>query len=82
MLQAIQYQALGTVHWGRCWTEAPAAGFAMGIDMDFGRCYWAYVPIGYNYSANKSIVIGKKGTFTHIATNTMKGIKSPIDTLN
>jgi DNA adenine methylase len=40
------------------------------------------VLIDYNYSANKSIVIGKKGTFTHIATNTMKGIKSPIDTLN
>jgi hypothetical protein len=24
----------------------------------------------------------EKGAFTHVATNTMKGIKSPIDTLN
>jgi hypothetical protein len=56
------------VHWGRCWNEAPVAGYCYGDCMDFGRCYRAYVLIGYNYSANKSIVIGKKGTFTHIAT--------------
>jgi hypothetical protein len=24
------------VHWGRCWTEAPVAGIAMGIAWIFG----------------------------------------------
>jgi hypothetical protein len=50
--------------------------------MDFGRCYRAYVLIGYNYSANKSILMEKKEISMHVATSNVKGIKSPIDTLN
>jgi hypothetical protein len=50
--------------------------------MDFGRCYRAYVLIGYNCSANKSVVMGKKEIYTHVATNIVKGIEWPIDTLN
>jgi hypothetical protein len=65
------------VHWGSCWAEAPVAGIAWFLD---GA--WAYVLISYSYSANKSIVMGKKEVYTHVATNIVKGIEWPIDTLN
>jgi hypothetical protein len=48
------------VHWGRCWTEAPVAGIAMGIAWILGGATGAYVLIGYNYSANTSMVMGKR----------------------
>jgi hypothetical protein len=48
------------VHWGRCWTEAPVAGIAMGFAWFLGGATGAYVLIGYNYSANKCTVIGKR----------------------
>jgi hypothetical protein len=53
----------------------------MGIAL-FLAVLGAYVLISYSYSANKSIVMGKKEVYTHVATNIVKGIEWPIDTLN
>jgi hypothetical protein len=35
-------QSRALVHWGRCWTEAPVAGIAMGL-----HGFWAVVPHGF-----------------------------------
>jgi hypothetical protein len=53
----------------------------MGIAL-FLAVLGAYVLISYSYSANKFIVMGKKEVYTHVATNIVKGIEWPIDTLN